>query len=384
MLGNYKISEIKGISFSSIGEYFTRKPKLIDIFDLLNIEKNKVRKSSYKLLKGSNKLIKNVTWGIRSYLQFQDILSVSLSDDKNEEIINRHYCYYESIIYLRESIISLLDRNLLASITLLRPFLELSILNLFWYLNCENKGYGKYYLWLKGNNKYKKKFDGTVNYIFKNIPSKEYIDKKKLKMIEIILKNTYKTFGRYSHSPQLEYSFTLRKGFSSKFSLEDFYYIPNILFIVLNQIVYLYVNIYPLSLFPIDGYEKWGFSGPVGLFFDDQNYKILEKFLGIKNINKLKKQLKLTEKVKGMLDWYQKLPRLSLKEIEESWKRFRKNSGYSHNIRIKEKRLALFKAYHRGIGWSLSYINKKNLNNDYYANISDEIINKIKDSVINW
>lgn len=68
MLNNYEVTEIKGISFNSIGEYFTGKPNFIDIFALLNIEKNENRESSYKLLKESSVLIENgVLMGLLVY-----------------------------------------------------------------------------------------------------------------------------------------------------------------------------------------------------------------------------------------------------------------------------------------------------------------------------
>lgn len=74
------------------------------------------------------------------------------------------------------------------------------------------------------------------------------------------------------------------------------------------------------------------------------------------------------------------MPKLTSKEIETSWKKFKKNSGYSKDIEIKEGRLALFKVFHRGLGWSLNYL--KSNKTDIYDELSDEMIDKIKEFVI--
>lgn len=374
-------TEYKGIRFHAIGEYFSGKPIESDLFSLLAIEKSELRVNSYKLLGESSELLSDLNWGIKAYLQFQDILSISLSKDESELPINRHYCYYESIIYLKESIKSLLDKNILASIVLLRPFLELSFNHIYWFLKCEQKGYGKYYLWLTGLNNSNFSFNTVINKIFKLLTSLNYIEQKRIKNLKKIFLNFYSLLCNYNHSHHLDYSLTVRSGFSEEISLEDFYYIPNILNIILNQLIYLYINVFPMSIFPVDIYKKYGFNGPMGLFFDIQNFKIIEKFIGAENLDKMKTNFENADIVINFLKFFNESPDLTNIEIDETWNSFCQRSNMNANIKKMEKRIAYFKAFQRSLGWAMNYINIKQ---DFYKNISDEVIEKIKDSLLNW
>jgi hypothetical protein len=38
--------------------------------------------------------------GIRAYTQFQDILDIVITQDETPILWNRHYCYFESLVYL--------------------------------------------------------------------------------------------------------------------------------------------------------------------------------------------------------------------------------------------------------------------------------------------
>ena len=117
--------------------------------------------------------------GYHSYLQFQEILNITIDSTVNP-LENRHFCYYESLVYFRESVIAWIDGNVLAAITLLRPFLETSIMHLFWYIRCEDKGYDYYYDWLN-SKKDKPPFRNQVDYVFDKIQNQTNIGVRKLK-----------------------------------------------------------------------------------------------------------------------------------------------------------------------------------------------------------
>ena len=59
--------------------------------------------------------------------------------------------------------------------------------------------------------------------------------------------------------------------------LDSFYFYLITANILLRQITYLYILVYPMSLFPVDWYQKWGFHGVKGIYFDVSNFKILNR-----------------------------------------------------------------------------------------------------------
>jgi len=141
-------------SFAVTVEYFEGAPSDIPLEQILDLD-GKDAKPFRSYLLNCDELpsslsegLTELRWGIRAYSQFQDILGVTV-DRSTPQMFNRHYCYYESLMYLRESAISWLDRNFVAALTLLRPFLELALLHCYWNLLCEMKGYKRYYDWLE-------------------------------------------------------------------------------------------------------------------------------------------------------------------------------------------------------------------------------------------
>src|SRR5215216_4099480 len=97
--------------FSSIGEHFSgNTAPYVSFGVLLNLEKENLKpftRDALEFLKSDESAIE-LNWGFRAYSQFQDLLGLTIND--NSPVWNRHYCYYESLVYLRESITAWLDQ----------------------------------------------------------------------------------------------------------------------------------------------------------------------------------------------------------------------------------------------------------------------------------
>ena len=135
-----------------------------------------------------------------------------------------------------------------------------------------------------------------------------------------------------------------------------------------------------MSLFPVDRHKKWGYGGPVGLFFDPTNFAIIKEHLGSDNLQKMKVNFHDLHQIKDLLPWFEEQPDLSEKEIEKSWQDFIADKPNS-DVQVKEDRLAIFKAYFRTIGWSMNYFHEPQSNAD---EISDEILEKAWRRINNW
>jgi hypothetical protein len=105
-----------GSSYWGYGEYVTGDNDLdISLPALLNLKDEDIKsygKFILELLKAEESFLE-LKAGIRAYSQFQDIFGISLQD--TETWANRHYCFYESLVYLKESVVSWLDKNILGA-----------------------------------------------------------------------------------------------------------------------------------------------------------------------------------------------------------------------------------------------------------------------------
>lgn len=351
------------IEFFSFGEYFEGSPRDTPLKTLLNLKDDNLTPFAKTLLETNQipedlqSLLKELTRGIKAFSEFQDILDVPLNIS-DTDIINRHHAYFESLVYLRESVLSWLNRNVLAALTLLRPSLELTIIHLYWSSKCElAKSYKQYYKWLKSRTS-RLPFKNSLNYVIDNLPSKEYVDEKRLQELKEVITNIYETLCAYHHSPKIGESVTVKSGAFGGVSLEIFFYYLHIATILLRQVVYLFILSYPMSLFPVEKHKKWGFSGPVGIFFDNRNFARLEHFLGSRNVSSLKEQLKNVPRVQSLTEWFESFQDLKPEEIDADWTKLEeKTPGLKkENVKDIRQRLALAKSFDRSLGWACNYI----------------------------
>jgi hypothetical protein len=377
-------SEYGKRSFSGVGEYFEGNAPDVPLNTLLDLNDEDLKPFTKNLL-GPNELSEDVdiqalltelSRGINALFQFQDILSVSVDID----ITNQNYPYYESLVYLRESVVSWLDRNVLAAITLLRPFLELSVLHLYWNLRCK-KSNEPYYDWLK-HDKGKPGFQDALNYVFENLPTKGRISEQRLQELNQSIRNIYKGLCAYNHTPKMDESVTAKSGGFGNISLESFLYYLHITTLSLRQVVYLFILVYPMSLFPVERHKKWGFGGPIGLFFDKMNYTRLETYVGSENITALKQDLSSVPEVESLTAWFESLPTLTSEEIDADWKRLeQKNPEFkSSNASDLRHRLALEKGQRRGFGWAMNYVADRTQE----VEIPDETLERLRKRLRDW
>ncbi len=282
---------------------------------------------------------------------------------------NRHYCFYESLFYLRDSISSWLDGNLLASLALLRPFLELSVLHIYRHVTADKNGHEKHLEWVHGK-KNKPNFHAMVDLSIERIEAAEFCNTERLNLLKESLKKAFKSLCAYNHSPQLDESIsTMSKG-NFSISAESVLFYLVVASFVLRQVIYLFVLAYPTSLFPVDKYKKWGVSPPVGLYFDEYNYAAIREFLGAENLETLKLQLENCDDVVDLMSFYNSCEDLPDETLNELWANFCKHTKMQMNrgIMDRKKRILLSKAVIRAINWGSSCTRK----------VSDESMNSKK------
>jgi hypothetical protein len=373
--------------FGALGEYGESSAPVMTLAKLLNINYENTKPFTKDILDIEQQpehfqaSMIELSRGLHALLQFQDILDVSL-DAHGTEMVNRHYAYYESLVYIRESIVSWLDGNVVAALTLLRPFQEMAVLHLYWYLLCRHNTYEPYYSWLRGNRG-KPSFPKALNYVCDNMPSKGYVQEKRLRELKKIIGNIYNALSVYHHVTKMDDSIVAKSGGLGNLALEYFLYYLETVNIQLHQLVYVFVLAYPVSLFPVEKHKKWAFSrGPKGLFFDKTNYAILEGYLGSQNTTSLKQSLASQDEVQSLLNWFQSFPDLGPEEIDADWRAF---TEMHHGLSKEDEnqlghRLAIAKSFNRSVGWALNYV----IDNETEAKMSDEAVEQVRKRVRDW
>ena len=369
------------------GEYFSSDESPdVSLIHLLSLDTDKLKPFTKAVLDESEypqdfkETMKEIRFGIHAYSQFQDILDIAISfDNPNDSMLNRHYCYYESLVYLRESVVAWLEENILAGLVLLRPFLELAVFHLYWYLRCKDGDYEPFYKWLT-NEKGKPPFKNQFEYVFSHLPTLNWLDEKRINLTKTTLENIYRTCCAYNHTPKVDESILSLGSGRGQISALGFFYYLSFANILLRQVVHLYVLAYPMSLFPVERHKKWAVSGPVGLFFDKNNFAILAAYLGKETVSGLRKKLVLMPEIKSLLEWYEQHPDLSAEEINTDWERFKKENNIQQDAEHIGQMIASGKSHSRALGWALNYLQvPKNVDD-----ISDEMLTKMRQLLRVW
>lgn len=373
-------------SFIGYGEYFDGPAKDIPLKTLLGLKEDELKPFTKALLNennfGKEDSLIELSRGLSALHQFQDILEVTL-DARGSPLENRHFLYYESLIYLHESINSWLDKNVLSGMTLLRPFLELSVFHLYWYLK-GNSNFTSYYDWLTSNtHKGTPSFQFALNHVIENIPVQSCLKRHRLVELKQILLNMHKQLGTYNHAPKMDEALNANFAGLGNVALEDFFYYLHTTILLLHQIMFLYILVYPMSLFPVEKHKKWGFGdGPVGLYFDHCNFLRLEAFIGKDNTKTMADSLSQSDKVQSLLNWFNNLSDLTSDEIKDDWKEFCKQCHNSQDLSGDDisKQLAVAKAYNRSMNWAMNFVSLAPQN----KTMQDEVYDKLRKRMRTW
>ena len=289
----------------------------------------------------------DLSWRVQAWFEFQDILESSLGLQNEQAILNRHYCYLEATNILIDSLMAGIGGYFNASISSLRSFIELAVLEIYFKeISIVDGDYRKFRKWFSYESG-PTPFKNTVEFIF---PEE---DNRGFEIVKERIYGAYKGTSTYVHKPRLDSSFTMmRKSNTLAPSMESIFYWVSCSSLVLQAIEWLYVISYPMCLFPVDIVKKFGYNWPMGVFFDNSNSKVLERALGNDDYAAFKKDLENHPDVKAKLEFYNNAPSKSKEEIEKSWYESRDDRDKHHS---KEERITISKAELRAISGALTY-----------------------------
>lgn len=346
-----------GLQFSVQAEWFTGRPPETPLHRVLGIEERELKPFTRALIGAEDELIHRELDSVRdaftAYEQFQDLLVIELTE--GDPLEGRHYCYYESLVYLRESVVSFLDGNLLAAFALWRPFLEHAVLHGYWELRTAQNGYSEYYKWLTEGGP-KPSFRNALIGLCDMLSEWRPVDSGRLCFLRDCLQQFYGSACSYVHTPLPSETTVALSGGIGGVSWDGLFSYPVTLSLVLRQLIYLYILIYPMILYPVEVEQLFGFNGPFGYFADPRNLAYVERFLGARNVATLTKQLEATEDVQQALEQLEKQSPMEAAEIERSWEEARTRGGLEVETDHWGARLSVHKAKCRALNWALNYV----------------------------
>lgn len=344
------------LSFAALTESFEGRPPEYSLARTLGLHPDAVKLAGPFFLREVNPgapLAAEATrfaTAYRAYYCFQDLMEAVLHFDAPNE--HRHYCYYESLGYLREIGHTLLSGNFLATLTLIRPFLELSVLHLYW--RAREDEYAQFYRWMQ-TGEGKPPFRNCVEELFKNTPTIARISEKRAHYLSQSVLAIYRDACAYTHVAKLDESYVALSGGNQRATASGASIALAQAQRCLGSVLFLYALAYPMVLFPLPVHRKFGMGGPVGLFAPHEACALFEAAVGEVEVESLRRRLRDDDNVMARHDWFNARQDLSDEEIEADWQ--------DHLVRIPmtdppsdlRSRLATVRAQIRAISWSFNY-----------------------------
>jgi hypothetical protein len=249
-------------------------------------------------------------WQVLAFLSVQDIFDAPLVKGHDFlSLFRQWYFYYESKYVLTEAILCGLNGFFASMGSLLRLFIEFSLLQNFFYRNIDNtlsyEVLEQYYT--KGVNP-------NWNTIINGALPADIFTKPIKKRVQLQLKSISETCI-HPYQPV----FSIRKTGSNQPgpTLERIFFYTWIL-MTLTPVLWLYYTNFPMLFHGVDIEAKFGFNIPVGIFVEEQTTKIINKALG-NDYDTFYQYSNTHQKVKDLLDWYNGRNTLSDSQIMKTW-----------------------------------------------------------------
>ncbi len=359
--------------------------------EVLGIKDNKNQGLSKAIIEyeesGQFEALSNIKKDLFAILQFADLMKLQLGSDLISEadvpleiIPTQNFFYFQSIRYFKESIVTWLNGYFLAAFSMIRPALENSIFHIYWQLKSGENGYVKLYKWLKETDKITRnlKFKHMLDEIFdENLLKKYSASSKRINMLKDSIYNYWKSLSDdYSHPARTDEA--ILSSYDRGFDFYEFNLFSNIMSITLRSALFLYVLTYPMCLYPMNPYKKWGPNIIPGLYFDESDYLALVSALGESNIEALRKTCESDMDVAELKEYFESIPEMPIQERLKRWEH-----EFKEKFDSEEPYIARSKSEIRAMLEAMSYqkLRKKN-----EINIEEQFkdTKKISHIIMNW
>ena len=250
-------------------------------------------------------------WRLTAFSRIQEIFDMkAFKNEGGLEFAEQYYFYFESRILLSESVLAGLNGLYNSSDHLLRPFLEFSILQNYYYRIIDKAGdYNSITAYFKSarNPSWSTSLKGCLP------------NDRLSKLVKFRLQ---KALGGLSDTVNHPYnpSFSHRHHRKANLghSLEGLFFWHKIDLVVLTSLWTYYIN-FPLLFHPVEKMRKFGYEGQIGVVIDKNLGEVIRKSLSESDYKEFHEYSAKQEKTKGILEWFSGLPNLSDEKIKAAW-----------------------------------------------------------------
>jgi hypothetical protein len=252
-------------------------------------------------------------WKLTAFTYLQDIFDAVVHKDPpngDELLFHHYYFYYESLHLLRESLLCGLNGFTTSSCALLRPFLEFSLLQLYFYQNLRAK---------QSFSELERFFTQGITpkqstLVKHAVPNDEFCRVIRFRVQNHLSGLAESTLHAYHplHSP-IQHNASLSEH---SFESLHFWYTTRL---ALDAALWLYFVNFPMLFFPVDVLRKFGANGPVGLYADRDAGVAVKRSMDERTYASFVGYAEAQPRVVSLRAAYGRLPDLSDAEIEALW-----------------------------------------------------------------
>ena len=247
------------------------------LLDSLGLERSSLSDIAANALDALEDLGKNSSdwesfrWKLTAFVHLQDIFDAAIQSGKElQTLFQQYYFYFESQIILAECVLAGLNGTYIASDVLLRPFLEFSVFQNYYYrVTRETRSYEALESYFSEPRQLSW---GTA--MRKALPKDNFC-----RPIEFRIRNHLRALSESTqHAYHPDSSVLQYRHRRHGHSVEGIFFWQKIR-LILDAVLWLYYANFPNLFHPVDVLRKFGFNGPVGVLADPLTSHVVRKSL---------------------------------------------------------------------------------------------------------
>ena len=272
---------------------------------------------------------------------------------RHGRFINSNYLFFEGLAALREATLCGCAGLVHASFATLRSAFEMLSLHHWWrdrlFFAESHEGF---YDWLEGRRKpppLKNVLEENWR-TFNPAPGMATLDQAR---------DVYEFLCAYSHRPILKESTVRMRGGNASKSVpgELFEFWLDGLERTTRLLLENMVSARPECLFPVELHRKFGFNQPIGLFFDQHNFRALQSAFSVGEIASFCAHYNDHDTVVSLRDWLASQADISDEAVLESWEEEEIDDRERSLAERITARVLMQKAKVRAMAWGFAYGN---------------------------
>lgn len=253
-------------------------------------------------------------WQLTAFTYIQDAFDTPFYDAVDKDallLFEQFYFYFESLRLMRESLLCGLNGFAVAANALLRPFLEFSVLQNYYYRQIEERrSYAELLRYFRGGPK-----PGIQVALKKALPKDSFCKPVRFRINQHLSGLSESTLHPYH--PIL--SQAQHRSDVHLHSIDSLHF-WQALSLTLEAALWLYYVNFPMLFSPVDVLRRFGYNGPVGVFVDRLVAEAVKKSLAPQDHDAFFGYAKAQQKTLDHLAFYNSHPDLTDQEIEAGWR----------------------------------------------------------------